>query len=108
MPSGGGETGWHRIPKQRVSGQLVFLEYPCPDVRAGIRARQQAAGGRIAVNAYPPKQSARLLEESVKLGQDRRHVGRPGGPGRDVDAFSEERGVQRIKTSPKLDGLHGR
>ena len=50
----------------------------------------------------------RLFEEPMKVTQDRLHVGRPGGPGRDVDAFAEERGVQRLKTSPKLDGLYGR
>ena len=50
----------------------------------------------------------RLFEEPVNLAQNRLHLGRPGGRRRDVDVFAEERGVQRIKTSPKLDGQHGR
>ena len=50
----------------------------------------------------------RLFEEPMEVAQDRLHVSPPCGPRRDVDAFAEERGVQRIKTSPKFDGLHGR
>ena len=50
----------------------------------------------------------RLFEEPMEVAQDRLHVSPPCGPRRDVDAFAEERGVQRVKTSPKLDGLHGR
>jgi len=51
---------------------------------------------------------AKLFEEPVKVAQDITHVGRPGGTGRDVDVFSEERGVPRIEAGPKLDGLYRR
>lgn len=49
----------------------------------------------------------RLFEDPMKVAQDRFHVGRPGGSGREVDSFAEERGVHRIKTSSKFDCLHG-
>jgi len=44
----------------------------------------------------------------VKVAHNRRHVGRLGGHGRDVDAFAQERGVQRIKTSPTFQSCEVR